>query len=87
MQNNKGIIANKPFSDECSLCGTDLALEKALRPYSFAAEIYRRLAILAISGISVSDILLNMGINEINVYGYGELGKLFVDSVKTKIND
>ncbi|MGN0157479.1 MAG: polysaccharide pyruvyl transferase family protein [Lachnospiraceae bacterium] len=74
------------FEDNYELWGASLALEERESGKNPLFQIYRKMAILLTAGISISDILLGMNICKVKVYGYGELGRLFLENIQYKID-
>jgi len=56
----------------------------SLKNQSF--EIWRKTALLATHGVGFADILTYMGIRELYVYGAGEIGRMFLSSIKGKVS-
>lgn len=73
------------FEKNCRLWGTELALEEETSTRNIVFPIYRKIALVLASGISIASILNEMGISKVEVYGYGELGQLLIENIQGKI--
>lgn len=74
------------IEENFELWGADLTLEEENSRKDQLFVIYKKIAILLSNGVSIGDILLNMNIHKVKIYGYGELGKLLIKNIKGKID-
>lgn len=73
------------LEENCELWGQNLAINEYNSKETQLFSIYRKLVLLLSVGITFRDILLNMNIHKVKIYGYGELGKLLVSNIKEEI--
>lgn len=74
------------YDDDYRRWGEELAIEEREHKTNHLFEIYRLLSLISASDTSISEVLIEMGISELEVYGYGEIANIFLNLIDDRIN-